>query len=71
MRRQLHLAALIARIGDDALQKREAPSGLAQQRLCAIPVLHTGRMDADGQKDQALILDQQRRKRALDRQAAR
>ena len=45
----LHLAALIARIGDDALQKREAPSGLAQQRLCAIPVLHAGRMDADGQ----------------------
>ena len=43
----LHLAALITRIGDDALQKREAPPSLPQQRLCAVPILHAGRMDAD------------------------
>ena len=46
----LHLATLIARIGDDALQKGKAPPRLPQQSLCAIPVLHAGRMDADRQQ---------------------
>jgi len=43
----LHLAALVARIRDDALQKRKAPARLPQQSLCAIPILYAGRMNAD------------------------
>jgi hypothetical protein len=46
----LHLAALIARIADDALQKGKTSPRLPQQSLCAIPVLHAGRMDADRQQ---------------------
>ena len=44
----LHLLPLIARVGDDALDKREAPSSLPEQRLGAVPVLDAGRVDADG-----------------------
>ena len=43
----LHLAALIAGIRDDALDKRKAPARLPQQSFCAIPILYAGRMDAD------------------------
>ena len=43
----LHLAALVARIRDDALEKGKAPARLPQQRFGAIPVLHAGRMNAN------------------------
>ncbi len=46
----LHLAALIARIRDDPLQKGEAPSRLSQQRLGPIPILHACGMHSDGQE---------------------
>ena len=46
----LHLAALVARIRDDALQKRKAPARLPQQRLGPVSILHAGRMDTDGQE---------------------
>ena len=46
----LHLAALIARIRDDPLQKGEAPSRLSQQRLGPIPILHARGMHDDGQE---------------------
>jgi hypothetical protein len=45
-----HLAALIACVADDALDKGKAPPGLPQQGLCAVTVLHAGRDDADGQQ---------------------
>src|SRR3954471_8251787 len=47
---RLHLAPLVARIRDDALQKRKAPARLPQQSFCAIPVLDAGRMNADRQQ---------------------
>ena len=43
----LHLLPLIARVADDALKEREAPSSLAEQRLGAVPVLYAGGMDVD------------------------
>ncbi len=43
----LHLAALVARIRDDAFDKGKAPARLPQQRLGSIPVLHAGRMNAN------------------------
>ncbi len=46
----LHLPALVARIRDDALDKRKAPAHLPQQSFCAIPVLYAGRMNADRQQ---------------------
>jgi len=46
----LHLLPLIARIADDALKEREAPSSLAEQRLGAVPVLYAGGMDVHGQQ---------------------
>ena len=46
----LPLLPLIARIGDDALDEREAPSGLPQQRLGAVAILHAGRVDVDGEQ---------------------
>lgn len=46
----LHLAALIARIRDDALQKRKAAACLPQQGLGPVPVLHTRGMHADAQQ---------------------
>ena len=46
----LHLAPLIARIADDALEEGKAASRLPQQRLGAVPVLDARRMDADGQQ---------------------
>ncbi len=45
-----HLLPLIARITDDALDEGEAPARLPEQRLCAISVLDTGRVDGDGQQ---------------------
>lgn len=44
----LHLAPLVACIGDDALDEGEAPSGLPEERLSSVAVLHTGRVDGDG-----------------------
>ena len=44
---RLHFPSLVARIRDDALQKRKAPARLPQQSLCAIPILYAGRMNAD------------------------
>jgi hypothetical protein len=46
----LYLAALIACIRDDPLQKGEAPSRLSQQRLGPIPILHARGMHGDGQE---------------------
>jgi len=46
----LHLLSLVACISDDALDKREVSSGLPEQRLCTIPVLNAGRVNADGQQ---------------------
>src|ERR671920_340578 len=37
---RLHCATLIARITDDALQKRATPPGLPEQCLCTVAVLH-------------------------------
>ncbi len=45
-----HLAPLITRVADDALDKGEAPSSLLEQQLCPIPVLHAGRVDVDRQQ---------------------
>jgi hypothetical protein len=45
-----HLAALVARIPDDALDEGETPSGLPQQGLCSIAILHAGGVDGDGQE---------------------
>ena len=47
----LHLAALVACITDDALDKGEGPSGLAQQGLGSVPVLHARGMDDDRQEE--------------------
>jgi len=46
----LHLAALIPCISDDALDEREGPSGLPQQGLSPVPVLHAGGMNGDRQE---------------------
>src|SRR5215204_5004401 len=46
----LHLAPLITRVADDALDEREAASCLPQQRLCTVSILDACRMDADGQQ---------------------
>ena len=46
----LHLAALVARIADDALDEGEGPSGLAQQGLGPVPILHTRRVNDDRQE---------------------
>lgn len=39
-----HLRPLIARVADDALDEREQPARLTQQRFGAVPVLHAGGM---------------------------
>jgi hypothetical protein len=46
----LYLAALIACIRDDPLQKGEAPSRLSQEGLGPIPILHARGMHGDGQE---------------------
>ena len=46
----LHLPSLVARVADDALDERKAPSRLPEQRLCAVAVLHARGMDADRQE---------------------
>ena len=46
----LHLATLIACVGNDALDKGKAPARLPQQRLGPVSILHAGRMDTDGQE---------------------
>ena len=46
----LHLATLIACVGDDALDERKTLSSLPQQRLGPVSILHAGRMDTDGQE---------------------
>src|SRR3954469_23003535 len=46
----LHLLPLIAGVADDALDKREAPSSLAEQSLGAVAVLYAGGGDLDGQQ---------------------
>ena len=40
-----HLAALVARIRDDALDEGKAPARFPQQSFGAIPVLYAGRMN--------------------------
>ena len=45
-----HLAALVARIPDDALDEGETPSGLPQQGLSPVSILHAGGVDGDGQE---------------------
>lgn len=52
-----HLRPGVAAIGDDALDEREAPPRLAQQRLGAIAILDIGGMDVDVQQ-QALRVDE-------------
>ena len=47
---RLHLLPLVARIADDALDKREGSARLAQERLCAVAILHAGRMDVNGKQ---------------------
>src|SRR5215218_5939811 len=44
---RLHLAALIACIRNDALQKGKAPARLSEQPLGPIPILHAGGMHGD------------------------
>ena len=46
----LHLLPLIAGVADDALDEREAPSGLAEQSLGAVAVLYAGGVDVNGQQ---------------------
>ena len=46
----LHLAAPIARIADDPLDEGERSSGLAQQDLGSVPILHAGRMHVNSQQ---------------------
>ncbi len=48
--RRCHFRPLIAGIADDALDKGKAPSGLAQQSLGAVAILHTGGVDSDRQQ---------------------
>ena len=45
-----HLSPLVPRISDDALDEREGPASLPQQRLGSVSVLHAGRVDGDRQK---------------------
>src|SRR5918993_1482392 len=45
-----HLAPLIARVADEALNEREAASCLPQQSLCTVSILDACRMHADGQQ---------------------
>jgi len=47
----LHLAALVTGIADDAFQEREGASRLAQQGLCAVPVLDARRMNDDAEEE--------------------
>jgi hypothetical protein len=46
----LHLAALIARIPDDALDEGKGSSCLPQQGLSPVSILHAGGVDGDGQE---------------------
>jgi hypothetical protein len=46
-----HLAALIARIPDDALDKGEGSSCLPQQGLSPVAILHAGGVDGDRQEE--------------------
>ena len=46
----LHLPPLVACIGDDPLQKGEAPARLPQEGVGPVPVLNIGWVDADGQQ---------------------
>ena len=41
------IGALVAAVGDDALQEREQPANLLQHRQAAVPVLDVGRQDAN------------------------
>ena len=45
-----HLPALVARIPDDALDEGKGPSGLPQQGLCSIAILHAGGVNDDRQE---------------------
>ena len=47
----LHLPPPVACIGDDPLQKGEAPARLPQKGVGPVPVLHMGRMHGDGQQE--------------------
>ena len=46
-----HLAAPIACIADDALDEGEGPSGLAQQGLGPVPILHARGMNDDSEEE--------------------
>jgi len=48
---RLHLAPLVARVADDALDEGEAPASLPEQRLRAVAVLDAGRVDVDGEQE--------------------
>lgn len=45
-----HLAALVARIPDDALDEGKGSSCLPQQGLSPVSILHAGGVDGDGQE---------------------
>ena len=45
-----HLLPLVAGVADDALDEREAPSRLPEQRLCAVTILYAGRVNVDGEQ---------------------
>ena len=44
------LASLVAGVADDALNEGEAPSRLAQECLRAVAILHTRRVDVNGEQ---------------------
>ena len=46
-----HLRPRVATVADDALDEREPPSRLAQQRLRAIAILNVGGVDVDTQQE--------------------
>ena len=46
-----HLAPLIARIADNALDKGEGPSGFAEQAFGSVSILNARRVDDDREKE--------------------
>lgn len=46
----LHLAALVPRITNDALDEGEGSSGFSQQGFCSVAILNAGRVDGHGQQ---------------------
>jgi hypothetical protein len=52
-----HVRSLVAAVGEDALDEGEQPTGSTQQQICAVAILHVGRMDHDVQ-EQAERIDE-------------